>query len=58
MLQNNDNNKLHIGDAAPDFNLPGIDGANHSMADFDDAEVLVVVFTCNHCPMPKPTSNA
>ena len=41
---------LDIGAAAPDFELPGIDGKTHRLADFADAKVLVLVFTCNHCP--------
>jgi len=41
---------LQIGQAAPDFNLPGVDGKNHSLADFKQAKLLVVVFSCNHCP--------
>jgi peroxiredoxin len=41
---------LEIGAAAPDFNLPGVDGKQYSLEGFRDAEVLVVVFTCNHCP--------
>ncbi|MEZ4931053.1 MAG: redoxin family protein [Saprospiraceae bacterium] len=41
---------LEIGAAAPDFNLPGVDGKFYSLADFKDAKALVVVFTCNHCP--------
>jgi thiol-disulfide isomerase/thioredoxin len=41
---------LAIGSAAPDFDLPGVDGKNRKLADFGDAKVLVVVFTCNHCP--------
>ena len=41
---------LEIGDSAPDFNLPGVDGRNHRLSDFKDAPILVVVFTCNHCP--------
>jgi len=41
---------LPIGAAAPDFDLPGVDDKNHKLADFADAKVLVVVFTCNHCP--------
>lgn len=45
---------LAIGDAAPDFSLPGVDGRTHALKDFADAKVLVVVFTCNHCP----TANA
>ncbi len=41
---------LQIGERAPDFSLPGIDGKTWSLEDFDDADVLVVVFRCNHCP--------
>jgi peroxiredoxin len=41
---------LAIGDAAPDFKLPGVDGRNHALADFKAAKLLLVVFTCNHCP--------
>src|SRR5438477_1894468 len=41
---------LEIGSAAPDFKLPGVDGKMHSLKDFKRATILVVVFTCNHCP--------
>jgi hypothetical protein len=41
---------LAIGARAPEFHLPGVDGKTYSLADFADAKVLVVVFTCNHCP--------
>jgi len=41
---------LEIGQAAPDFDLPGVDGNSHSLASFGDAKLLVVVFSCNHCP--------
>lgn len=41
---------LPIGSAAPDFHLPGVDGKAYSLASFSDAKVLVVIFTCNHCP--------
>lgn len=41
---------LEIGDEAPDFNLPGVDGRMYSLDDFAGADVLVIVFTCNHCP--------
>jgi peroxiredoxin len=41
---------LNIGDSAPDFRLPGVDGREYSLADFAQARLLVVVFTCNHCP--------
>ena len=41
---------LAIGASAPDFSLPGIDGQTHKLADYAAAKVLVIVFTCNHCP--------
>jgi thiol-disulfide isomerase/thioredoxin len=41
---------LALGAAAPDFDLPGVDGKNHRLADFAASPVLAVVFTCNHCP--------
>jgi peroxiredoxin len=41
---------LQIGDEAPDFELPGVDGKTYSLNDFRKAPVLVVFFTCNHCP--------
>jgi thiol-disulfide isomerase/thioredoxin len=41
---------LAIGAPAPDFDLPGVDGRRYSLADFEDAEVLVLIFTANHCP--------
>ncbi len=42
--------ELRIGDKAPDFDLPGVDGKRYSLKDFADAKLLLVVFTCNHCP--------
>jgi len=41
---------LAIGSPAPDFQLPGVDGKTYRLNDFRDAELLVIVFTCNHCP--------
>ncbi|MDZ4685367.1 MAG: redoxin domain-containing protein [Planctomycetaceae bacterium] len=41
---------LEIGDPAPDFRLPGVDDKEHSLKDFAAAKLLLVVFTCNHCP--------
>lgn len=41
---------LAIGDAAPDFSLPGIDGKTYSLRDFAGPDVLMVLFTSNHCP--------
>jgi peroxiredoxin len=41
---------LAIGDAAPDFKLSGVDGKEYTLGNFADARLLLVVFTCNHCP--------
>lgn len=41
---------LEIGSPIPDFSLPATDGKTYSLSDFEDAKVLVVVFTSNHCP--------
>ncbi len=41
---------LEIGATAPDFSLPGVDGREYRLADFADANILVIVFTANHCP--------
>jgi peroxiredoxin len=41
---------LPIGSAAPDFALTGIDGKVHHLADYSKSKILVLVFTCNHCP--------
>ncbi len=41
---------LRLGDYAPDFSLPATDGKTYRLADFDESPVLVVFFTCNHCP--------
>lgn len=41
---------IKTGTPAPDFNLPGIDGKQHTLADYKKAEVLMVVFLSNHCP--------
>jgi peroxiredoxin len=41
---------LQLGEKAPDFRLPATDGKTYELSDFDDADVLVIFFTCNHCP--------
>ena len=41
---------LEIGDTAPNFELPATDGKTYQLSDFNDSKVLVVFFTCNHCP--------
>ena len=41
---------LALGAAAPDFRLPAVDGKTYQLHDFDSSKVLVIVFTCVHCP--------
>ena len=41
---------LQLGEQAPDFRLPATDGNTYQLSDFDDSGVLVIFFTCNHCP--------
>ena len=41
---------LAIGSKAPDFKLPGTDGNLYTLASFSKAKLLVIIFTCNHCP--------
>lgn len=41
---------LELGASAPELNLPGVDGKTYRLEDFGDAQLLVVIFTCNHCP--------
>ena len=44
---------LAIGSPAPDFSLPGVDGKIHKLLNYAASPVLVVVFTCNHCPIAQ-----
>jgi len=41
---------LELGANAPDFSLPATDGSTYSLANFADSDILVIFFTCNHCP--------
>jgi peroxiredoxin len=46
------NSVLNIGDPAPAWkDLPGVDGKRHSLADLAERDLVVVVFTCNSCPI-------
>lgn len=46
------NKVLKIGDAAPAWTgLDGTDGKKHALADLAAKDVVVVVFTCNSCPV-------
>ena len=45
------NSVLSLGDQAPPWEpLKATDGQQYGSRDFDDAAVLVIVFTCNGCP--------
>lgn len=46
------------GDGAPDFDLFGVDYKYHSLSDYPDSKAIVVVFTCNHCPVAKDYEDA
>jgi thiol-disulfide isomerase/thioredoxin len=48
--------ELQIGDTAPDFNLPGIDGKNHTLATYGSAKLLLIAFLSNHCPDSNATT--
>jgi peroxiredoxin len=41
---------LAIDSPAPELDLPGVDGKTYRLKDFAEAKILVVIFTCNHCP--------
>ena len=47
---------VSLDSKAPYFNLPNTDGTNTSIDDFS-SEILVVIFTCNHCPYAKAVEN-
>ncbi len=44
---------LNIGDRAPDFELPGVDGETYTLDNFADKEILGLMFICVHCPTVK-----
>ncbi|SDM18349.1 Peroxiredoxin [Catalinimonas alkaloidigena] len=50
LVHKTDVKTLELGASAPDFKLPGVDGKYHTLAEYQDAPVLAVIFTCNHCP--------
>jgi peroxiredoxin len=50
IAQHEEHKTLEIGAAAPDFNLQGVDGKMYSLASFKKAGILVIIFTCDHCP--------
>ena len=44
---------LALGSPAPNFALPGVDGKTHQLSDYASSPILVVVFTCDHCPIAQ-----
>ena len=44
---------LSLGSPAPNFSLPGVDGKVHTLSDYASSPILVVIFTCNHCPIAQ-----
>ena len=49
-IKTQDPKTLEIGAAAPDFNLKGTDGKMYSLSSFSKSKILMILFTCNHCP--------
>lgn len=45
-----DGTDIPLGIPCPDFDLPAMDGKRYRLADFNDKNILIVIFTCNHCP--------
>lgn len=45
-----DHPTIAIGTKAPPFSLKGVDGKTYTLASFNSAKLLAIVFTCNHCP--------
>jgi peroxiredoxin len=41
---------MSVIESAPAFDLPGVDGRNHTLDEYADATILVLVQSCNHCP--------
>ncbi|MES3162478.1 MAG: thioredoxin family protein [Halorubrum sp.] len=52
MVLKESDSDLARGDAAPEFDLPGVDGEQYTLDSFE-TDALLIVFTCNHCPYAK-----
>ena len=52
MVLKESDSELERGDAAPAFELPGVEGETRTLGSFE-TDALLVVFTCNHCPYAK-----
>ena len=47
---NEEHKTLPIGANAPHFSLTGVDGKTYTLNSFKSSPILVIIFTCNHCP--------
>src|SRR5215469_14200383 len=54
---NDDHPTLAIGSKAPGFSLKGVDGKTYTLASFERYKILVIIFTCNHCPTAQAYEN-
>lgn len=48
---------LQIGSTIPDFELHAVDGKTYSVNSFKDQKVLIIIFSCNHCPYVQAYEN-
>ena len=45
---------VKVGQAAPDWSgIVGVDDEKHALAEYKEAKIVALVFTCNHCPFAK-----
>ena len=44
---------IPLGTTSPDFHLKATDNNFYNLSSFSDKNILVVMFTCNHCPFVK-----
>lgn len=49
--------KMKTGSMAVEFDLPGVDGKTYMLRYFHNKDIIVVVFTCNHCPYAQAYEN-
>lgn len=48
---------IKIGSKAVDFDLPGVDGKNHSLKELKNKRAVILIFSCNHCPYVQAYEN-
>ena len=49
--------KLPVGSMAIEFDLPGVDGKRYMLRYFHNRDIIVIIFTCNHCPYAQAYEN-